>query len=87
MNKQERTPLAPEIVDAARKSLLIGHQEATDIINKIDPLFLQILSSLLEESKTDSKVRSALNRVTYVTRNATFAQACKAELQRVEDEK
>ena len=86
MNKQERSPLSPSTVKAAQEALVISQEDAASVLNAYDPVLLNLIQRAVRDSASDKQLRSALNRVLYVSRNATFAQACKEQLQKEADE-
>lgn len=77
---QEREALPPEVVEAARKALVISLPEALATLNQFDSSFIPILTQAVAEAETNIKLRSALNRMLFTSRNSTFAQQCKIEL-------
>lgn len=77
---QPREALAPEVVEAARKALVINQQDALAELNKFDPSFIPTLISAVQEAETNIKLRSALNRILFTNRNQTFAIQCRIEL-------
>ena len=86
MNKQERTPLGPDTVKAAQESLVISQADATAVLAAYEPALQGMIEAAVLAAESDKQLRSALNRVLYVNRNATFAQACKEQLQKEADE-
>lgn len=86
MNKTERTPLSPSTVKAAQESLVISQSDAGNVMFRYSPTLLSDIEAAVKASESDKQLRAALNRVLYVSRNATFAQACKEQLQKEADE-
>ncbi len=77
---QEREALHPEVVEAARKALVISLPEAIATLNTFDSSFIPLLTQAVADAENDIKLRSALNRMLFTSRNSTFAQQCKIEL-------
>ena len=86
MNKQERTPLSPATVKAAQESLVISQADASAVLSCFNPKLQHEIEEAVKAAEQDKNLRSALNRLLYVSRNATFAQACKEQLQKEADE-
>ena len=78
--KQEREALSPEVVELARKSLVISQADALDALSSFDNSLFSILTSAVAEAETDLRLRAALNRILFQSRNQTFAFSCKEEL-------
>jgi hypothetical protein len=77
---QEREALPPEVVEAARKSLVISLPDALAALSAYDAAFVPILTGAVAEAETNLKLRAALNRLLFSSRNQTFAYSCKEEL-------
>ena len=77
---QEREALPPEVVEAARKSLVISLPDALSALSAYDPALVPILTGAVAEAETNLKLRAALNRILFSSRNQTFAYSCKEEL-------
>jgi hypothetical protein len=82
---QEREALPPEVVEAARKSLVISLPDALAALSAFDPAFVPILTGAVAEAETNLKLRAALNRLLFSSRNQTFAYSCKEELAKFKD--
>jgi hypothetical protein len=76
----EREALPPQVVEAARKALVISLPEALAVLHNFDASFIPLLSEAVAQAETDIKLRSALNRILFTSRNSTFAAQCKIEL-------
>ncbi len=76
----EREALPPEVVEAARKSLVISLPEALATLNAFDSSFIPLITQAVADAEDDIKLRAALNRVLFTSRNSTFAQQCRIEL-------
>ncbi len=87
MNQNQREALPPEVVEAARKSLVVTLPEALKILNDFDVGFMPMLSEAVAKAETDKKLRAALNRVLYTSRNSTFAYSCREELAKYKENK
>ena len=77
---QEREALPPEVVEAARKALVISLPEAIATLNEFDSSFIPLLTQAVSDAEDNIKLRSALNRMLFTSRNSTFSQQCKIEL-------
>lgn len=77
---QEREALHPEVVEAARKALVISLPEAIATLNNFDTAFIPMLTQAVADAENDIKLRSALNRILFTSRNQTFAMQCRIEL-------
>lgn len=76
----EREALPPVVVEAARKALVISQQDAVSELSKFDAAFIPMLTQAVSDAENNIKLRSALNRVLFTSRNSTFAQQCRIEL-------
>lgn len=76
----EREALPPEVVEAARKSLVINLPEALATLNSFDSSLIPLLTQAIADAENDIKLRAALNRILFTSRNSTFAQQCRIEL-------
>jgi len=79
--RKEREALPPQVVEAARKSLVIAVEEAEKALTSFDPDFLPLIKRAVALSETDLQLRAALNRTLFTSRNATFAYACREALE------
>jgi hypothetical protein len=77
---QEREALPPEVVEAARKALVISLADAVATLDEFDRYLMPLLTEAVLKAETDIKLRAALNRMLFTSRNSTFAQQCKIEL-------
>jgi hypothetical protein len=77
---QEREALPPEVVEAARKALVISLADAVSTLDEFDRYLMPLLTEAVLKAETDIKLRAALNRMLFTSRNSTFAQQCKIEL-------
>jgi hypothetical protein len=77
---QEREALPPEVVESARKALVISLADAVATLDNFDRYLLPLLTEAVSKAETDIKLRAALNRMLFTSRNSTFAQQCKIEL-------
>jgi hypothetical protein len=75
-----REPLPLEVVETARKSLYIGEEAATEILNMLYPDLLVDLKDAIEDAEKDLTLRAALNRILFSGRNKTFSYACREAL-------
>lgn len=77
---QEREALPPEVVESARKALVISLADAVSTLNNFDSALMPLLTEAVSKAEEDIKLRAALNRMLFTSRNSTFAQQCKIEL-------
>jgi len=82
---QEREALPPEVVEAARKALVISLPDAIATLNAFDSSFIPLLTQAVSDAENDLKLRSALNRMLFTSRNSTFAQQCRIELNKYKE--
>jgi hypothetical protein len=79
--RKEREALPPQVVEAARKSLVITAEAAEQTLNTFDDTFIPMVKRAVALAEADLQLRAALNRVLFTSRNATFAFACREALE------
>jgi hypothetical protein len=78
--KEAREALPPQVVEAARKSLVISAEDAELVLGGFNEGLTPVLRAAVAQAETDLKLRAALNRILFTSRNATFAFACREAL-------
>ena len=86
MNTNEREPLPPEVVESARKALVINQQDAILELNKFDASFIPPLTAAVADAENNIRLRRALNRILFTNRNQTFAIQCRIELAKYKEQ-